>query len=519
MPTPAESAYDALLAHLREQALVASCQELLAWDELTRLPDAGTDYRGLQIACLAGKHHELATDPRIGHWLDLVEGSSLVADPHSDAAVNVREARRHYDRLTRLPRALVEDLARLVTTGQHEWKLAREANDFRRFQPWLARIVLRKREEALCLGSSGGPYDALLAEYEPGFTTADLNDRFARLGADLTALLAEVLAMQALPTPALPTPTRAPRPAPTEILHREFPASAQRAFCAWLAPALGFDLARGGIDASVHPFTSLLGPADCRLALRFDPGDLREGVFGALHEIGHALYDQGLPHEHYGTPLGEPASLSIHESQARLWENAVGRTLGFWQHFRPQLARYFPAALGGAKADDLWRAVNFVEPSLNRVRADEVTYNLHILIRFELEQALLSGDLAVADLPGAWSDAYHQRLGLRPATDRDGCLQDGHWAAGMFGYFPTYTLGNLAAAQLFAQAQHDLGPASVRFGKGDFHSLRDWLRDHVYRHGKRFRTAELVQRATGQPLDHRPFILSLRERHRELWSG
>ena len=509
MPTPAESAYDSLLAHLREQALVASCQELLAWDELTRLPDAGTDYRGRQIACLAGKHHELATDPRIGEWLELAEHSPLASDPLSDAAVNLREARRHYDRLTRLPRGLVEELACLVTTGQHEWKLARESGDFRRFQPWLERIVLLKREEALCLGSSGGPYDALVAEYEPGFSTAELNDRFARLGTELTALLAEVLAMQA----------RAPRPAPTEILHREFPASAQCAFCAWLAPALGFDLARGGIDASVHPFTSLLGPADCRIALRFDNRDLREGVFGALHEIGHALYDQGLPHEHFGTPLGEPASLSIHESQARLWENAVGRTLGFWQHFRPQLARHFPSALGGANADDLWRAVNFVEPSLNRVRADEVTYNLHILIRFELEQALLSGDLPVADLPTAWSDAYHERLGVRPTSDRDGCLQDGHWAAGMFGYFPTYTLGNLAAAQLFAQAQRDLGSASERFGKGDFHSLRDWLHAHVYRHGKRFRTAELVERATGHPLDHRAFIMSLRDRHRELWQS
>ncbi len=517
MPTQAETAYDSLLGHLREQALVASCQELLAWDELTRLPDAGTDYRGRQIACLAGKHHELATDPRIGEWLDIAESlhaesqhaehSPLASDPLSDAAVNVREARRHYDRLTRLPRGLVEELARLVTTGQHEWKLAREANDFRRFQPWLARIVLRKREEARCLGTTAVPYDALLAEYEPSFTTDELNERFTRLGAELKTLLTEVLELQA----------RAPRPAPTEILHREFPTEAQRAFCAWLAPALGFDLARGGIDTSVHPFTSLLGPADCRIALRFDCHDLREGVFGALHEIGHALYDQGLPHEHYGTPLGEPASLSIHESQGRLWENAVGRSLGFWQHFLPQLVSHFPAVLGGVKPDDLWRAVNFVEPSTNRVRADEVTYNLHILIRFELEQALLSGDLPVADLPRAWSDAYQQRLGLRPATDRDGCLQDGHWAAGMFGYFPTYTLGNLAAAQLFAQAERDLGPASVRFGRGDFTALRDWLNSRVYSHGKRFRTAELVQRATGQPLDHRPLIASLRDRHRELW--
>ncbi len=509
MPTQAESAYDALLAQLREQALVASCQELLVWDELTRMPDGGTEYRGQQIAYLAGKHHELATDPRIGEWLDLVERSPLAADPLADAAVNLREARRHHDRLMRMPRGLVEELARLVTTGQREWKLAREANDFRRFQPWMERIVLRKREEALCLETGGVPYDALLAEYEPGYTTAEVQQRFTRLGAELKVLLAEVLAVQ----------SQAAGIAHTEVLHREFPVDNQQAFCTGLASALGFDTSRGGIDASVHPFTSLLGPADCRIALRFDVRDLREGIFGALHEIGHALYDQGLPHEHYGTPLGEPASLSIHESQGRLWENAVGRTPGFWQHFLPQLARYFPAALGGASADDLWRAVNYVEPSLNRVRADEVTYNLHILIRFELEQALLSGDLAVADLPAAWNDAYEQLLGVRPAGDRDGCLQDGHWAAGMFGYFPTYTLGNLAAAQLFAQAERDLGPASERFRTGDFAALRDWLHTRVYRHGKRFTTAELVHRATGQPLDHQPLIASLRERHRQLWQS
>jgi len=509
MTTQAETAYDNLLDHLREQAIVTSCQELLSWDELTRLPDGGTDYRGRQIAYLAGKHHELATDPRLGEWLDLAERSPLVADPTSDASVNISEARRHYDRLTRLPRGLVEELARLVTTGQHEWKLAREANDFRPFQPWLQRIVLRKREEALCLAASDVPYDALLAEYEPGFTTADLNVRFASLGSELTALLREVIDLQ-IGTGKSP---------PLAILRRQYAPDLQRTFCESMAQAIGFDLSRGGIDTSVHPFTSLLGPADCRIALRFDPRDLREGVFGALHEIGHALYDQGLPSEHYGTPLGEPASLSIHESQGRLWENAVGRTLGFWQHFLPQLARLFPAALADANPTDLWRAVNFVEPNPNRVRADEVTYNLHILIRFELEQALLAGDLPVADLPDAWNEGYEKHLGVMPQSPREGCLQDGHWASGMFGYFSTYTLGNLAAAQLYTKAESDLGPLSDHFARGDFGGLREWLAAHVYRHGKRFSTDQLVRRATGQPLDHRPFIASLRRRHVELWSA
>ena len=506
MTTQVEFAYQALLQHLREQALAASCQELLGWDELTRMPDGASEYRGRQIAWLAGRHHALATDPRLGEWLDLVEHSSLVSDPASDAAVNVREARRQFDRLSRLPRKLVEEHARLVTAAQHHWKLAREQGNFQGFRPWLARMVLLKREEALCLGGGKVPYDALLAEYEPGFLTADIEQHFAQLGPELAALLPEVLEWQ----------SQARRPARPELLRQSFDPQIQRRFCSELATAVGFDYQRGGIDLAVHPFTSLLGPADIRIALRFDERDLREGVFGSLHELGHALYDQSLPPEHHGTPLGEAAWLSIHESQGRLWENAVGRSFGFWQCFLPRLAAMFPKALGAATSADIWRAVNFVQPSLNRVRSDEVTYNLHILIRFELELALLSGDLSAAELPAAWNERYEQTLGIRPASDGDGCLQDGHWAAGMFGYFPTYTLGNLIAAQLFAQVENDLGSLGDRFAAGDFANLRDWLASRIYRHGKRFLTSDLVRQATGQPLDHRFLIDGLRRRHRKL---
>jgi carboxypeptidase Taq len=509
MTTQVETAYQALLEHLREQALAASCQELLSWDELTRLPDGASDYRGQQIAWLAGRHHALATDPRIGEWLELVERSSLVADARSEAAVNVREVRRQYDRHCRLPRNLVEQLAWLVTAAQHHWKLAREQNDFSLFRPWLSRMVLLKREEALCLGGGSVPYDALMAEYEPGFQTADIQRHFAQLGPELATLLAELLERQ----------RRTPRPARPELLRQAFDPQLQRQFCHELATAVGFDHQRGGIDLAVHPFTSLLGPADIRIALRFDEHDLREGIFGALHELGHALYDQSLPHEHHGTPLGEAASLSIHESQGRLWENAVGRSFGFWQHFLPRLAGLFPESLGGATTDDLWRAVNFVQPSLNRVRSDEVTYNLHILIRFELELALLSGDLSAAELPAAWNERYEQTLGIQPASDHDGCLQDGHWAAGMFGYFPTYTLGNLVAAQLFACAERDLGSLNEHFARGDFAGLRLWLNQRVYRHGKRLMTGDLVEQASGQPLDHRFLIEGLRTKHRELWDA
>lgn len=509
MTSPAETAYDALLAHLRQQALVASCHEVLAWDELTYLPDAATDHRAAQIAYLAGLHHEQATDPRVGQWLDAIDQSSLVLDPLSEAAVNVRETRRHYGRLARLPRALVEELARLITTGQHEWKLAREENNFARFRPWLAQIVRLKRQEAACLDPSCTRYDALLAEFEPGFTTADLQTHFAALHAELANLLPDVLDLQ----------NGSPHVRRTEIVHREFPADRQREFCGAMARAVGFDLTRGTMAESVHPFTSLLGPADCRVALRLDHRDLREGLFGTLHELGHALYDQGLPALHHGTPVGEAASLGVHESQGRLWESAVGRSLGFWQHFWHSLWKLFPSALADTNAVELWRVVNVVEPSLNRVRADEVTYNLHILLRFELEQALIAGDLPVADLPAAWNDSHRRLLGIEPPTDREGCLQDGHWATGLFGYFPTYTLGNLIAAQLAARAEHDLGSLSDHFAGGDFVPLRAWLQDRLFQHGKRLTTAQLIERATGQPLNCRALVDGLRLRHEHLWSA
>jgi carboxypeptidase Taq len=530
--TTAAAAYQHLLDHLRTMTLVADCRDLLEWDELTRLPDAATDYRGRQLAYLAGRYHDLATEPRLGEWLTVLETSPLSAlhHPHATieralageglpgspspaspfpttpAAINIRHARRQYDRLTRVPRRLVEELASVVTVAQHQWKLARQEDRFERFQPWLALIVLLKREEALCLG---GPtvYDALLAEYEPGISTAEVTQHFEELGRELSSLRTAALAAQ----------QRSSSAGRRNLLLQEFPIAAQQALCEELARALGYEFTRGGMATCAHPFTTLLGPHDCRIALRFQEHDLREGLFGVLHELGHALYDQSLPGEHYGTPLGEAPSLSVHESQGRLWENAVGRSRGFWRYLQPRLAVHFPAAVANASADELWRAVNDVQPGMNRVRADELTYNLHILVRFEIEQALLLGDLAVADLPEAWNAGYQKYLGITPRGDQEGCLQDGHWAAGMFGYFPTYTLGNLIAAQLIAQAEADVGPLEEQFARGQFQPLREWLSSRIYRHGKRYSTLELVQHATGHPLSHQPLVDHLQRRQMELW--
>ncbi len=447
------------------------------------------------MALLAGMLHDRTTDPRVGELLEAVEGSELVRDPESPAAVNVRLIRREYDRERRLPRRLVEESARVTALAQQAWADAREAADFARFQPWLERQLALAREEADAVGYPETRYDALLEDYEPGVTTAQVAALFSRLRGDLVPL---VQAMRERRAPAL---------------RREYPVDRQRIFAEAVANAVGFDFERGRMDTSVHPFCTSLGPGDCRITTRFASNDFASGFFTVLHEVGHALYEQGLDPDHYGTPMGEAASLGMHESQSRLWENLVGRRRAFWEHFFPRARGVFHEALHDVRLDTFVAGLNRVEASPTRIEADEVTYNLHVLIRFELEQALLSGDLPPGDLPGAWAAAYRECIGITPANDREGCLQDAHWAEGLIGYFPTYTLGNVYAAQLMDAAERDLGGLDAGFAQGDFGALLGWLRDRVHRHGGRFTAAALVERTTGAPPDAGALIASLRRRY------
>ncbi|MBX6311620.1 MAG: carboxypeptidase M32 [Isosphaeraceae bacterium] len=497
------AAYDELIRRTREQALLGSCSALLGWDEQTYMPRGGAEHRGHQMALLAGLRHERATDPRLGELLAAVEGTDLVADPESPEAVNVREIRRSYDRQTRLPRSLVEELARTTTIAQQEWVTARRENDFPRFRPWLERVMDLKRQEAEYLGYDEVAYDALLDEYEPGARSRDLAALFDALRLELVPLATAIAS--------------APRRPDVVILHREYPIDRQRLFGETAAAAVGFDFERGRLDTSAHPFCTGIGPGDCRLTTRYDPHDFGQAFFGILHEVGHGLYEQGLDPEHHGTPMGEAVSLGVHESQSRLWENAVGRSRAFWIYWFPLARQIFREALRDVSLDQFHFAVNHVEPSLIRVEADEVTYNLHILIRFELERALLSGDLPVGDVPGAWAEKYQQYLSLTPPNDTAGCLQDIHWSAGLVGYFPTYTLGNLYAAQFFAQATAELGDPGPAFARGEFAPLLAWLRDRIHRHGQRFRSAALVERVTGRPPDHRPLLQALRSNYGMLY--
>lgn len=506
-----EDAYRELLAWQKETAYLASLGALAAWDQRTMIPRKGHEHRARQMAALARLLHQRATDPRIGAWLEKVEGSPLVQDPLSDEAVNVREWRQAYERMRAIPERLAVELAEAESEAESFWEEARPRDDWKGFLPYLRRVYGLTREKAAILFALppapgdppyGEPYDALLDGYEPGMRARDLKPLFAELQEGLKGLLDRILG--------------SPKRPDTALLRRPYPKEAQRAFALELLGASGYDLEAGRLDPTAHPFEIAIGPGDVRITTRYFEDFFNAGIFGTLHEMGHALYEQGLPKEHWGTPRGEAVSLGIHESQSRTWENLVGRSRGFWERFFPRAKEVFPS-LGDVSLDQFHFAINAVEPSLIRVEADEVTYNLHILVRFELELALFRGELALEDLPEAWVEKYRAHLGVAPKDYRDGVMQDVHWSGGLFGYFPTYTLGNLYAAQFFRKAEADLGPLEPMFARGAFAPFLDWSRRNIHQEGSRLRPRALVERVTGEPPSARAFLEYLEAKYRALY--
>jgi len=489
MPKLYEATYKQLCEHAGQTALLCSAESVLGWDERTMMPPEAAEYRAEQITCLTGLVHQRRTDPRLGEWLDELAGSPLAADVHGDTGATIRQLKREYDKKRKLPQSLVEELARTASLGQHAWQEARAKNDYASFRPFIEKTYDLKRRQAEAVGYKTSPYDALLDDFEPGEETANV----ARVLKELRGALVPLVE-------AIAGSSRKPE---VSILTRSYPAELQQSFGRAAAAQIGFDFRRGRLDVTAHPFCSGMGPHDCRITTRY-------ALFGILHEAGHGIYDQGLPAGTYGLPLSEAVSLGIHESQSRLWENLVGRSLAFWRHFYPAAQQTFPTALGGVAIDDFYFAINDVRPSLIRVEADEATYNLHILIRFELEQALLDQELSAVDLPEAWNEKYRQYLGIDPPDDAQGVLQDIHWSAGLVGYFPTYSLGNLYAAQFYAAAQSQLGDLNSQFARGEFEPLRSWLGEKIHSQGQRYTASELVQRVTGKPLSHAPLIEHLR---------
>lgn len=501
MPNPQEL-LDDLVSRLKQTAVLASCSAMLGWDEQTYLPPGGAPHRAEQLGLLAGLAHQRATDPRIGELLTQIESSKGFPADSAEAAL-LREARRDYDRKTKLPQRLVEELSRTTTLSQQAWVGARKKKDFAEFRPWLEKVVALKREEADVLSAGGEKYDVLLDDYEPGATSAAVAASFATLRKELVSLLDAIRGSGVEPD--------------ASILTRSYPVEAQRGFGRAAASAIGFDFDRGRLDEAAHPFCSGIGPGDCRLTTRYDEQHFPQAFFGTLHEAGHGLYEQGLPADRFGTPLGEACSLGIHESQSRMWENFVGRSRPFWAHFFPRARGAFPSALADVGSEGFYRAINDVRPSFIRVEADEVTYNLHIMLRFELERPLIAGDLAPADMPGAWDEAFTRDFGMRPTNVSEGALQDIHWSAGLVGYFPTYALGNMYAAQLFEQARADLGDLDAQFARGEFAPLKGWLVEHVHRHGRRYRPSALIERITGRPPSPEPLVRHLRTKYGELY--
>ena len=503
MALSAEEAYAELIRRVKEASLLGSCGAVLGWDERTYMPKGGAAHRAEQLALLSGMVHERITAAEVGDLLLQAEGGDLASDPASVPAVNLREVRRVYDRMVKLPRSLVEELARATTLAQQAWTEARARSDFGMFRPHLEKVVDLKRQEAAALKIGDTAYDALLDGYEPGETAENLSRVFGALRGELVALVEAIRASGRSPD--------------LSALEGDFPTDRQEAFGKAAAAAIGFDFACGRLDVTAHPFCSGIGPGDTRITTRYDARRLTGAFFGILHEAGHGIYDQGLDRAHYGTPMGESVSLGIHESQSRMWENFVGRSRAFWAHFFPKAQEAFPGALGGVALDDFYFAINDVRPSFIRVEADEATYNLHILLRFEIEQALIGGDLPAADVPGAWNGAFARYFGLTPPDDARGCLQDIHWSGGGIGYFPTYTLGNLYAAQFFQQAQADLGDIEAQFAAGDFAQLRAWLAEKIHRQGQRYRAGELVEAVTGTPLSPRPLMDHLKAKFAPLY--
>ncbi|MFH1978503.1 MAG: carboxypeptidase M32 [Candidatus Aenigmatarchaeota archaeon] len=484
-------------------ALLDSCGQLLGWDERVYMPRKGAKHRADQLAMVAGMVHELQVDPRIGDLLGAISGSDLVRDPSSDADVIVREIGRAHYRLVKMPQSLVEEITRVTTLAQGAWGEARANSDFKSFKPWLEKVIALKKQEAEAVGYKDDPYDAMLDVYEPGATVTSIDEIFAKNREELVMLLDKIKGSGKGPD--------------TTIITREYPIEAQKTFGHEGAAAIGFDFERGRLDITTHPFCAGIGPGDTRITTRYDVHHFPGAFFGILHEAGHGIYDQCLPDDKFGSPLGEYISLGIHESQSRMWENMVGRSRAFWTRMYPKAQKAFPKALGDVPVDAFYWAINDVRPSFIRVEADEATYNLHILLRFEMERAFFSGDLKVDDIPGAWNEKFKSYFGITPPNDAQGCMQDVHWSAGLVGYFPTYALGNLYSAQFFAKANEDLGDLHAQFAKGEFAPLKKWLQDNIHSHGRRYLACELVERVTGKPLGSEAVMAYMNKKFGELY--
>lgn len=508
---PTQSAYDRLLERLRYISDVNSAGFVLEWDAQTVMPPAGAEARGRQLGILSRLRHETLTSPDTLKAIEAAELDVYADTEHSPCVVErahmLRLSRRDYERAVKLPADFVAEFSRATSVAQHAWARARANNDFSAFRPYLEQIVGLVQRAAKYHGHGGEPYDAVLQEFEPSLSTGQVREIFADLKSKLVPLLRHVVANK--------------NAVDDSCLQQEFSTDTQAAFCQKLVRALGLDPARSRLDLTAHPCTAnISSPYDVRISTRYQPTNLGAAVFGVIHECGHAIYELGLTEKFAGTPLGSSASMSIHESQSRLMENFVGRSHKFWQQFYPLLQESFPQELGNVPLASFYRAINKAGPSFVRTESDELTYNLHIILRFELEQDLIAGRLSVSELPVEWKNRFEAMFGIRPPSDTLGVLQDVHWSAGLFGYFPSYALGNLFAAQLGEQISCEHPELFQEVSEGKFDTLREWLRENIHQHGRKYSLNELCRLVTKSDLTTDAFVRYLDSKFgNELYPG
>jgi carboxypeptidase Taq len=497
------AAYTKLSQQLLEITHLNACLALLQWDQEILMPSKGVDPRAKLIASLSVLNHD--------KWLALNEKKALTglvkwAKSHSSTkeACVIRETHRTYERERKLPVAFVQELSALSSKAQHVWAEARAQSNFAHFLPSLKRLIDLKRKEAEYLGYKESPYDALLDGFEPGLTSSQLSTIFGELRDFLKPFLRQLQAK----TKELPE---------KKMVQGTFPLEQQATFNRAVIQEIGFDFEAGRLDTSTHPFTTNFHPHDVRITTRYSEQNALYALGSTIHEMGHALYEQGLSAKEYGTPLGEALSLSIHESQSRFWENNIGKSRAFWQHFYPKLQKQFPKPFARLPLETFYRFINRVEPSFIRTESDEVSYNLHIILRYEIERGLIEGSLKAKDLSEIWNAKIKEYLGIKVPNDRLGVLQDVHWSIGAIGYFPTYALGNLYAAQFLQAIKRDLPTLDNDLRTGSFSNILKWLRTNIHVHGKRYSADALVRRVSGEPLQAKYFIQYLQEKYTDVY--
>ncbi len=477
------------LAEIHDLNKVAA---VLNWDQRTMMPARGARVRAEQMATLGQVAHEKFTANEVGRLLEALRPYEDSLPYDSDEASLIRVTRRDWNKARRVPAALRGEIARTASLASEAWVEARKRSEFQLFAPHLQKNIELKHRYVECFDESEHVYDVLLDDYEPGMKTADVRRVFDDLKRPLVPLIAAV--------------AERGRPVDDACLRGRFPMEQQRAFVLSIISRFGFQPDAWRLDPTVHPFASNSATSDIRITTRYYDDTLGPALFGSMHECGHGLYENGISPALERTPLCRGVSLGLHESQSRLWENLVGRSRPFWRHFFPKLQAAFPAQFGGVGLETFYRAINKVQPSFIRVEADEATYNLHVILRFELEQEIMEGRLHVSDLPEAWNARMKDYLGVTVPDDAHGVLQDIHWSSGYIGYFPTYSLGNIISCQIWEKVQAALPGLSDQFERGEFQALREWLRDHLYRHGRKFTPAETLQRVVGGPIDVGPYV-------------